>query len=364
MKKQNVLHLVEYLYLGGIERLLEQLALNTNDKANVFFFTYETKELSGIGKQIEEQGFPVATYKKAAGRDWTLIKTLIQYIKENKIDVIHTHDFGPIEYAVILKLRFPWIKLIHTQHTIIHFVREKKYTMFFQIASYFYKRMIAVSQYVADTILEYCPRMKKSVLVVIANGVDTEAFKTSQINLDQKKLKLVSIARISREKNLIYLLKTCKLLKDANIPFEFHHAGTAKLPAMIDDLKNYISENNLSENVFLHGFTNDTLSILNKGDLFISASHTEGHPVAVLEAMSCEKLCFCSDISAHRELGEDIVILFDKEDEQALFRTLVSYQNDESAFDKEQRLVRGRKKVEEKFSIQNMVSNYVELYDR
>ena len=125
MKKQNVLHLVEYLYLGGIERLLEQLALNTNDKANVFFFTYETKELSGIGKQIEEQGFPVATYKKTQGRDWALVKALIQYIKENKYFSfhiqIHNHLWimsGVILFVLQLARAFPfpvaaWLLIFH-----------------------------------------------------------------------------------------------------------------------------------------------------------------------------------------------------------------------------------------------------------
>ncbi len=364
MKKQNVLHLVEYLYLGGIERLLEQLAVNAKDKANNHFFSYETSELGGIGKQIQESGFPVYTYKKSAGRDWNLVKTLIKIIKEQNIDVLHTHDFGPTEYAVLLKMRFPSLKLVHTQHTVINFIRHKKYTRFFQVASYFYSDIIAVSQFVADTIFEHCPLMKKSALKVIANGVDTDIFSATPVEHRGGPLRLVSIARISHEKNIMYLMKTCKFLKEANIPFEFHHAGSAKTVEQVQVLQDFINENELNDQITLHGFTNDALSVLKNGDIFISASHTEGHPVAVLEAMSCKKLCFCSDISAHRELGADIVVLFDKENERALFEKLKEHYLKNENAEIVSRLENGRAKVENLFSIKEMVNNYVSLYNQ
>lgn len=362
MKRKNVLHLVEYLYLGGIERLLEQLALNSGDKANIHFFTYETQTLSGIGKEIAQHGFPVYTYKKKAGRDWKLIGELIKIIKENNIQVVHTHDFGPVEYAVILKLRFPRLKLIHTQHTIIHFVRHRKYTMFFQFASFFYDKIIAVSEYNAQTIKEHCPLMKKKALTVIANGVDTDIFKPSGLEAEKKILKLVNIARISNEKNLSYLLNTCRQLNESGIPFIFHHAGTGKSPEMLAKIHQFIEDNQLQEKVILHGYTNDAKSILDLGDIFISASHTEGHPVAVLEAMACEKLCFCSDISPHRELG-DSVILFDKEDELSLFNALKTVYEEKAEFDIGSKMKLGRENVVHKYSIEQMVQNYVEQYE-
>jgi glycosyltransferase involved in cell wall biosynthesis len=363
MKKPNVLHLVEYLYLGGIERLLEQLVTNTGEQANIHFFTYETERLSGIGQQIKEAGFPVFTYKKRAGRDWKLISELKKIIKENKIDVVHTHDFGPIEYAVLLKIIFPKIKLVHTQHTMINFIRHRKYTIFFQFASYFYDRMIGVSQFVKDTILSHCPLMKRSVFRVIPNGVDTNIFKQGALINDQKCLNLVSVSRISREKNLEYILNTCRLLKKADIPFVFHHAGTAKMPETILAINKYIEENELQENIFLHGFTNDTKKIFDLGEIFLSASTTEGHPVAVLEAMACEKICFCSDILPHRELGEEFVHLFDISNETSLFNKLEAHYYRPALVEENKRSQLARQKVIEYFSLDRMVDSYVKQYE-
>lgn len=362
MKKRNVLHLVEYLYLGGIERLLEQLALNSKDKVNFHFFSYETTKLDGIGKQIQDSGFPVYTYKKSPGRDWELVKKLIKIIEENKIEILHTHDFGPIEYAVILKIRFPWLKIVHTQHTIIHFIRHRKYTMFFQFASFFYSRMIAVSEHVKGTIVQYCPYMKRSVLIAISNGVDTDIFTPGGKYSDKKLLRLVSVARLSYEKNFNYLLNTCKLLNEAGIPFVLHHAGTAKKPEVIEEIKQYILDHSLQDQVILHGFSNDAKIILDQADIFLSASHTEGHPVAVLEAMACEKLCFCSDIPPHRELGVEAIELFDKDDEEALFKKLVAHYEGRDEFDVAHKISEARSIVVNNFSIQRMVNKYVQQY--
>lgn len=358
--KRKVLHLVEYLYLGGIERLLEQLAIHSNESTELHFFTYETTELKGIGKEIKEKGFPVTIYKKSAGRDWNLVAELIEYIKKNKIEVIHTHDFGPIEYAVLLKIRFPFIKLVHTQHTMHHFVVKKHYRWFFQFASYFFSSIIGVSQFVIDGIIKDCPLTKRSALTVIYNGVDVDLFKN---DVKEKKndniLKLVCVARISNEKNLLYLFNTCRLLRDANIPFVLHHAGTGKTEQIINVLKDYILEHKLENEIIMHGFCNDAKSILDLGDIFVSSSKREGHPVALIEAMACEKLCFCSDIPPHRETLEDTKYLYNVEDEFALFEKLKEHFLKSSNTEAHPEL---RDLVIKNYSIDKMVINYENIY--
>ena len=364
MPKKNVLHLVEYLYLGGIERLLEQLAFKMDEKANVHFFSYETEKLDGIEKQIKDKGFPVFIYKKSNGRDCNLLAELIRVVKSEKIEVIHTHDFGPIEYAVLLKIRFPKIRLIHTHHTIFEFIKNRKYTFFFQFASFFYHRISVVSLFVKETILQHCPFMKRSILRIIPNGVDVDHFKKSDERslMLTNRLNLVSVSRISEEKNLNYLFNTCRHLKNIGIPFVFHHAGTSLDPGRIEDIKHYLKMHHLEDNVVLHGFSSDVLSILDLGNIYLSASLTEGHPVSVLEAMSCEKNCFCSDIAAHRELGQDSIKLFDLNDELSLTNLLVSHFENLPDAESSEIGKAARNKIVESFSIEKMVNNYVNKY--
>jgi glycosyltransferase involved in cell wall biosynthesis len=223
--------------------------------------------------------------------------------------------------------------------------------------------MITVSNFVRETILEHCSPMNRSSLIVIPNGVDTSVFKPGLIQNDKSRLNLVSIARISNEKNLNYIFNTCRLLKEAGIPFVFHHAGSSKKEELVVKIKEYINEHKLNDCVILHGFSIDAKAILDLGDIFLSASITEGHPVAVLEAMASEKICFCSDIAPHRELGPELIHLFDIVDEFSLFRLLKNYYLMPSFHDEDKRCKMASDIIVEKFSIDRMVDSYVKLYD-
>lgn len=360
MKIKNVLHIVKQFYVGEIERFLEQFASKSGEKIKIFFFTYDTEILGGVGKQIKDRGFPVFTYKKTTGKDWRLLVELINIVKDNDINVVHTHDFGPMEYALLLKGRFPLIKLVHTQHTIDHFVRSWQATLFFQFATFLFDRIILPSVNVKNTLLDQCPLMNRWALIIIPNGVDTQFFTPSTTIYSRNTLNLVSIARISPEENLDYLLNTFRFLKQEDVPFVFHHAGDSKIPQDIDRLKEYVKTNKMEEDVIFHGIITNAKVVLDLGDIFLTSSKTEAHPTALLEAMSCGKLCFCSNIPAHQEIGSDAIYLFDLEDEKALFYQLTNYYKTNPDVTLKRDLA--RKVVFEKFSIEKMISDYIAQY--
>lgn len=73
------------------------------------------------------------------------------------------------------------------------------------------------------------------------------------------------------------------------------------------------------EDVVFHGFEPDVVPWLQAADLFVSASRSEGMPLAVLEALSCGCPALLSDIAPHREIaaavqGQGCVRLFDAAD--------------------------------------------------
>ncbi len=357
-KRTHTLHLVEYLAQGGIERLLEQLARYTpSHRAKLSFFSYETATLEGIGKELVDLGVPVITYKKKKGYDLRLLKKLVQVVRAQKITVIHTHDFGPMEYAVALKIRFPKLRLIHTHHTLHHFLKFPKYVIFLQAASHLYYQLIAVSEHVKDQLQESCPWVNSNI-IVIPNGIALDHFSSSR-GQSAPKLRLVNVSRISPEKNLKYLLQTCALLKAAGIDFEFHHAGSGPKDLQ-DEIAHFISLNGLQNEVHLYGFQNDVRPILKRGNIFVSSSLSEGHPVAVLEAMASGKACLISDIEPHRNLAPGAVKLFSLSDEQALAKELMELLKDPKLILKLAR--KGKSEVRKHFGIERMVESYCGLY--
>ena len=357
---RRVLHIVEYLYQGGIERLLEQLAAHTQkDTASLVFYTYQTPRLEGIAKEIQDTGVPLYCYDKPKGYDLKLVRHLIQIVKTHQIETIHTHDFGPMEYAVALKLRFPRLQLVHTHHSMHYFLRFKRYVTAFQFFSLFYDRIICVSDFVKNELRRTCP-LAKTKLVTIPNGVNLSAFPPKAISLQNKPLRLVNVSRISPEKNLIHILKACKKLWDEGVSFEFHHAGSGDA-ATEKQLKDFIRENQLGSVVHLHGFQSDVRKILVKADIFISSSFTEGHPVAVLEAMAAGMLCLCSDIAAHRLISNDAVLFFSL-DETSLPALLMKVAQTPEKFIPLG--ARAREEVTLHFSLERMIAAYSSIYAR
>ena len=59
------------------------------------------------------------------------------------------------------------------------------------------------------------------------------------------------------------------------------------------------------QNIFLPGLVHNVADYLRAADLFVSASHAEGMPNAVLEALAASLPVILSDIPAHREVLEN-----------------------------------------------------------
>jgi glycosyltransferase involved in cell wall biosynthesis/O-antigen/teichoic acid export membrane protein len=357
---RRTLHLVEFLEQGGIERMLESIVQHTpRERATLSLFSYETDSLRGVGKQIADRGIPVYYGKKAPGYDWKLVERLGRLIREKKIDVIHTHDFGPMEYAVALKIRFPHLVLVHTQHTLHHFVSNRRYVWLFQAASFFYFRILCVSPHVESQLARRCPWAKRKLRTVF-NGVDLDRLRPEPEDLPRPPLRLLSVSRISPEKNLLHTLETCRLLKQRGIAFSLHHAGSGSASEEAK-VREFVSRHGLSEEVHFHGFLDDVRPLLARGNVFISSSFTEGHPVAVLEAMASGKICLLSEIPAHTGLDSEALLFFplDAESLAVILGDLASDPGKYRSYAEKARAVAAAR-----FSIARTVEAYCQTYEQ
>jgi glycosyltransferase involved in cell wall biosynthesis len=125
-------------------------------------------------------------------------------------------------------------------------------------------------------------------LEIIPTGVDFKNLRENESNTDLKlnlkdKKVLIYAGRLSKEKNLPFLVKTFKLILEKNRDTVLIFAGQGpwekKLKTMAKELK-------ISENVFFTGELKhkDVFQLLKRADLFLCASKTETQGLAVLEA--------------------------------------------------------------------------------
>lgn len=351
----GVLYLVEFLKQGGVERILHQLALQMSQSGRpCYLFSYETEKLTEVGKQIQKSGIEVFTYKKKPGYDLKLLWQLAKVIREKNIRVIHTQDFGPTEYAIALKILFPKLRLVHTQHTLHYMIQYRKYLLFLQFASFFYSTFSCVSEPMKTSLEEECPLLRGRIQV-IPNGVDTEKFSPAESSPKKGLLRLVTVSRISPEKNLIFLLEACLELKKRKVAFHLDHIGSG-IKSEESKIRNFIKKNKLHNEVTLHGFQEDVRPFLKEADVFVSTSITEGHPVAVLEAMSSGLPCLLSDIPAHRVFHSAGLQFFPLE----LSALVSQLEKTNAPFLKKGK--NNRKTILEEFSIAHMLKTYQGLY--
>lgn len=100
-----------------------------------------------------------------------------------------------------------------------------------------------------------------------------------------------------------------------------------------------------------------------QADLFISASHGEGLPVAVLEAMTCRCPVLLSDIPPHREIAEGVdFIPLVRPGDVAGFRREIERFREMSASERAEIGQKCRQVVEERFSLAAMHARLHEVY--
>jgi len=136
-------------------------------------------------------------------------------------------------------------------------------------------------------------RLKSKKLTVTGHGIDTDRFVCD--NKDGRgasSLSLITVGRITKTKNISFLIEALAILKKRGSAFHFNIVGatlTEKDKAYENMLKAQIKQNNLGEQVTFCGSKTqaEIVPLLCGSDVFLHSSKTGSVDKAVLEAMSC-----------------------------------------------------------------------------
>jgi glycosyltransferase involved in cell wall biosynthesis len=129
-------------------------------------------------------------------------------------------------------------------------------------------------------------------------------------------------------------------------------------------LEAQIRQLKLEKHVILTGWRPDVLSVHKAFDLFVLSSVTEGLGTALLDAMACRRAVVATRTGGVDEaVAEDRTgLLVEPHDEPALARAIITLLGDEPA--RRRMGEAGRARVEEKFSVERMVADTLDAYER
>jgi glycosyltransferase involved in cell wall biosynthesis len=189
-----------------------------------------------------------------------------------------------------------------------------------------FNSIVAVSNIVKESVIKKYNIDFDKVLVkynpIDINEITNKA--NDNINMEiSKKIKLISIGRLTSQKGYDCLLRIAKKLKDDKIDYELWIIGVGPEE---DNLKKYIHENYLSNYVKLLGFKENPYKYLKIADLFVCSSRAEGFSTAVSEAIILGVPVITTDCSGMRELlGDNNEYgIVTKNDEKSLYEGLKS----------------------------------------
>lgn len=277
---------------------------------------------------------------------------LSNFVRKNKIDIIHSHGNGAGLYSRLLKLIGIKAKVVHTFHGISDEYSSKvKY-----LISLIVGRMLApmADKYIAVSNGEKVLGMKRGFCKedncqVIYNGIEDEGIKVKNF----KQRKIITISRYDYQKNMSLCLDIARLMKEESVRFIWLGDGE-DFPAM----KDAVEKENLP--IDMVGFQPKPMNYLKRASIYLSTSRFEGLPYALIEAASVGLPLVATDVKGNNEValnGENGLTFKTAEEGAAALKKIL---NDKEIY--AHMSSRSRELFVDRFTIKVMIENLMKLY--
>jgi glycosyltransferase involved in cell wall biosynthesis len=245
-------------------------------------------------------------------------------------------------------------------HNRLHVIQDNLKLLFFERSLFtIFKRWVAVSNTVSSQmVLEGC---KKEKISVIRNALRQPVSSTSpsrEIVMDDCSLRILSVGRISWEKNQATQLRIACLLRDANIPFRLEMYGSGERN-LCEELHQSIRDLGLNRYVSLNPYVNDLSKYFNLFDVLLHTSIDEACPLVLIEALMVGLPIVSTNAGGCGEILKDYYLSYNPNDERAFFEKIVNInENKEETFEIARKLA---KRAALDFSVSKMQFSYEEI---
>jgi glycosyltransferase involved in cell wall biosynthesis len=289
-RRLRVLWLIKGLGPGGAERLLVEHA----ERGDHDRFAYEAAHVldwkDHLVPQLTARGLTVHTLGVRSFVDPRWIVRLHALLRSGDYDVVHAHS--PQVAAVargVVRAMTPTRRpaFVYTEHN--RWPSYQAVTRFANRVTYRWNdAVLAVSRDVRESMP---PRYRTNVEVVV-HGIDVERVRSfrdqraptrAELGIGDDDVLAVTVANLRAGKNYPGLLAAARLVVDRGLPVWFVAAGQGQLEAEIRTLH---AESHLGERFQLLGYRDDSTRLIAAADMFLLASHHEGLPVTVMEALT------------------------------------------------------------------------------
>jgi glycosyltransferase involved in cell wall biosynthesis len=289
----RIAQMLDTLYWGGAQKM-QLFLIETLQPLGVELTVISLRESSDspVIAKLQEAGARVVTFPFPKLFSPGSFFRLVMFLRAEKFDLLHAYltysnIIGPIAGALA---GTPTIASIRNAD-----FEKKDYNAlrgWLEITSirYFASRVmangIAVAKYTRQRLnnrrkVDIIPNAVDFVVPVISDSERIEI--RTEISTDPNRPIILSVGRLTPAKGFFDLLEAFAIVQKHYAEAVLVIAGRGKL---LEPLTTRIGELGLAGSVFLLGMRSDVPRLLAAADIYVNASHWEGTPVSVLEAMA------------------------------------------------------------------------------
>ncbi len=368
----NVLHMIDSFEQGGTERQAIQLVRQLHESGGCRVRLGCLQAKGSLRAEAERIGLgEIPEYPLTSFYDLNYlnqIRRLVRFLKTNRIDVIHTHDFYTNIFGTTAAV-FAGVKARVTYKGETDGFRTTMQKRVERLAFRLAHRVVANCLAVQNQLIREGVNPKR--IVQHYNGLDLNRMKIPlKISRDdalakfglpsgQRFVTIVANLRNQVKDHPMFLRAAARV--HAAIPdAAFVIAGEGEL---VPSLRQLAAELRITEVVHFIGRCDDVATLLHASDVGVLSSKAEGFANAILEYMAAGLPVVATDVGGAREAiveGETGFIVSSGDEEQMAAR-IVELLSDE---DRARAMgARGKAIVFEKFGKEHHLRNTLELYE-
>ncbi len=297
----RVAQVIDSLAWGGAQKMQVLLAQVAKDRdIDMMVVSLRDSGDAPFERMIQSFGTRVIRFPSKSLLDLKRIYKLARFLRREGVDLIHAHlSYANIVGTLVGRLaKIPAIATLRTSGIDPDFYNPWRYRLETWALRNWATRVMANGYSIAE---KSSKRLSGRPIEIIPNAVFVEQ-PMAEVERDAIRLEImgetsrpliISVGRLAAPKGYHDLLEAFRVvLKEVPKAFLII-VGSGALGPEIEAL---IDAHGIGENVLLLGAREDVPKLLMASDIFVSASHWEGMPVAVIEAMAAGLPVVATDV--------------------------------------------------------------------
>ncbi len=372
MSKPSVLQIIHGFIEGGSERQMIQMAQLLRDSGEYQVHIAALTTAGVLRPHVERLQIPIIDFPLTSFYDANMARQtrrFVSYVKKNKIQVVHSHDFYSNVFAMtgstLARVRGRIASKRETTGT-----RTPAQTTVENYAFRLAHAVVANAAAVKEQLLEAGLRSDK--VVVIHNGIDLGRFRQNGNATEAlQRLNLASLSGhpiITMVANFEYRIKDHPMLLRAaqRVKPEFPEAlfvmaGEGDLRAETQQLAEQLG---LKDSCFFIGRCASVPDLLAASEICVLSSQAEGFSNSILEYMAAGRAVVATDVGGASEaiVEGETGHLIKAGDDRTMAERIISLLRDPNR--SRTMGLNGRRLVEQRFSTERRLANTSALYQK